>query len=217
MSGEQTRATDRALVATTSSLVEFLRDVALARRRRILDVSEYDTVLWLDDLPAEVSVEVNAGPGEVLFSVPRLRPEAPPEPLGALTNWIDRDAMLDSSADSPVLKEKGSAWVVVEQPDGSKGMISKRVSRDQAPDVGRAFELYLPVWQSWASRDRKNKPFRDWYDNLRIAAQRTAEQEDQYELVLGTGLLSWRSPSGTEIRNHLLTTRLIAVVDVDKD
>jgi len=39
MSGEQTRATDRALVATTSSLVEFLRDVALARRRRILDVS----------------------------------------------------------------------------------------------------------------------------------------------------------------------------------
>ena len=43
-----TRSKDRELIATTSSLVEFLRDVALARRRRIIDVDEYETVLWLD-------------------------------------------------------------------------------------------------------------------------------------------------------------------------
>jgi hypothetical protein len=217
MSGEQTRATDRALVATTSSLVEFLRDVALARRRRILDVSEYDTVLWLDDLPAEVSVEVNAGPGEVLFSVPRLRPEAPPEPPAALTNWIDREAMRDSSQDSPVLKEKGPAWVVVEQPDGTKGIQPKVVSRKEAPDVGRSFENYLPSWQAWAARDRRQAPFRRWYTALAAAANLVSQQDDQYEIVLGTGLLAWRSASGAQVRNHLLTTRLIAVVDTESD
>ena len=217
MSGEQTRATDRALVATTSSLVEFLRDVALARRRRILDVSEYDTVLWLDDLPAEVSVEVNAGPGEVLFSVPRLRPEAPPEPPAALTNWLDRDAMRDSSSDSPVLKEKGPAWVVVEQPDGTKGIQPKVVKRDEAPDVGRAFANWLPQWQAWAVRDRRMAPFRRWYTALAAAANLVSQQEDQYEIVLGTGLLAWRSATGAQVRNHILTTRLIAVVDTESD
>jgi very-short-patch-repair endonuclease len=212
-----TRSKDRELIATTSSLVEFLRDVALARRKRVVDVDGYDNTLWLSDLPAEVTVDHEAGPGDTLFSIPRLRPEQPPEPLAALTGWLDKEALHDSSQASPVLKEKGSAWVVVKQPDGSKGMISKLVGRDEAPDVGRAFELYLPLWQSWASRDRKTAPFRKWYNALVAAAHLTAEQEDQYELVLGTGLLGWRSPSGTVVRNHIMATRLIAIVDTDKD
>ena len=54
-----TRSKDRELIATTSSLVEFLRDVALARRQRIVDVDEYEQVLWLDDLPSEVSPSIS--------------------------------------------------------------------------------------------------------------------------------------------------------------
>jgi len=212
-----TRSKDRELIATTSSLVEFLRDVALARRRRIVDVGEYETVLWLDDLPAEVSVDVDAGPGEALFAVPRLRAEAPPEPPAALTNWLDKDALRDSSAPSPLLKEAGPAWVVVEQPNGSKGMAARVLPLAEAPDVGRAFETWLPLWQAWAARDRKAAPFRRWYTALAGAAHLVTQQEDQYEIVLGTGLLAWRSPSGTEVRNHVLTTRLIAVVDGERD
>jgi len=212
-----TRSKDRELIATTSSLVEFLRDVALARRKRIVDVKDYERVLWLNDLPSEVSPEIDAGPGDTLFSIPRMRPEAPPEPPAVLTGWLDRGALADSSQPSPVLKDKGSAWVVVKQPDGSKGMVSKLVTRAEAPDIGLSFESWLPVWHAWAARDRKQKPFRDWYAALASAAHLMAEQEDQYELVLGLGLLGWRSPSGTVVRNHLLTTRLIAVLDTDKD
>lgn len=212
-----TRSRDRELIATTSSLVEFLRDVALARRRRILDVNGYETVLWLDDLPVEVTAEVNAGPGEVLFAIPRLRAEAPPEPPAVLTNWLDKDALKESSSASPLLKAKGPAWVIVKQPDGSKGMAAKVLPLAEAPDVGRAFESYLPLWQAWAARDRRAAPFRRWYTALVGAAHLVSQQEDQYELVLGTGLVAWRSPSGTEVRNHLLTTRLVAVVDGESD
>jgi hypothetical protein len=212
-----TRSKDRDLIATTSSLVEFLRDVALARRRRIVDVAEYDTVLWLSELPAEINVDVDAGPGERLFAVPRLRAEAPPEPPAALTNWLDREALRDSTAPSPVLKEIGPAWVVVEQPDGSKGMAARALPLAEAPDVGRAFESWLPVWQAWAARDRQSAPFRRWYSALASAAHLTTQQEDQYELVLATGLVAWRSPSGTTVRNHVLTTRVIATVDSERD
>ncbi len=212
-----TRSKDRDLIATTSSLVEFLRDVALARRRRIVDVAEYDTVLWLADLPVEINVDIDAGPGEQLFAVPRLRAEAPPEPPAALTNWLDKSALHDSSAPSPVLKENGPAWVVVEQSDGSKGVVAKALPLAEAPDVGRAFESWLPLWQAWAARDRQSAPFRRWYSALASAAHLTLQQEDQYELVLATGLVAWRSPSGTTVRNHVLTTRVIATVDSDRD
>jgi very-short-patch-repair endonuclease len=212
-----TRSKDRALIATTSSLVEFLRDVALAKQRRIVDVNEYETVLWLNDLPSAITVDVNARPGETLLTIPRLRGEAPPEPPAALTNWIDRDSLTDSTARSPVLKEKGPAWVVVEQPDGNKVMAAKILRREEAPDVGRAFENYLPAWHAWAARDKRHEPYRRWYNQLASAAHLATQQEDQYEVVLGTGLLSWRSPAGTRIRNHILTTRLIAIVDADRD
>ena len=49
------------------------------------------------------------------------------------------------------------------------------------------------------------------------AAHLVSQQDDQYELVLGTGLLAWRSPSGTVVRNHVLTTRVIATVDSERD
>jgi very-short-patch-repair endonuclease len=212
-----TRSKDRELIATTRSLVEFLRDIAQARRRRIVDVTEYDSVLWLDDLPGEVVINAEAGPGEVLFAVPRIRAEAPPEPPAALTNWLDRAAINDSSSPTPVLKERGPAWVVVEQPDGTKGMAAKVLPLADAPDVGRAFESWLPLWHAWAARDRQAAPFRRWYMALVGAAHLVAQQEDQYELVLGTGLLAWRTSEGTDIRNHVFATRLLALVDGEQD
>ncbi len=212
-----TRARDRELIATTSSLVEFLRDIALARRRRIVDVGQYESVLWLDDLPAEVVVDAEAGPGEILFAVPRIRAEAPPEPPAALTNWLDRAALADSSNPSPVLRDRGPAWVVVDQPDGTRGMTAQVLPLDEAPDVGRAFEAWLPLWNAWAARDRKAAPFRRWYSALASAAHLTTQQEDQYELVLGTGLLAWRTAAGTDVRNHIFVTRLLAIVDGESD
>jgi very-short-patch-repair endonuclease len=211
-----TRSKDRDLIATTANLVEFLRDVAMARQKRVVDVSSYKLVQWLDDLPSEVRVELEAGPGEVLLSVPRRRPEAPPTPPAQLTGWIDPEELHNSDLKAPTLKEQGSGWVELRQ-DGTKGVRSGVVTRAQAPGIVDTFYTYLESWKVWAARDRKQKPFRTWYNALAEAARLVREQEDQYELVLGLGLLTWRTPGGTVVRNHLLTTRLIAVIDTAKD
>src|SRR5690606_38782697 len=123
----------------------------------------------------EVRVEIEAGPGEALFTIPRLRPEAPPEPPAVLTGWLDREAWANSDHKTLALKDKGSAWVVVQQPDGTKGVVSKLVSRAEAPDIGMTFDAWLPMWQAWATRDRKQKPFRTWYTALAEAAHLMAE------------------------------------------
>src|SRR5262245_35912643 len=212
-----TRSTDRELIATTSGLVEFLRDVALARRRRITDVAEHETVLWLAELPAEVIVDTDAGPGEALFAVPRVRAEAPPQPPAALTNWLEPDQVRDSSLAAPALRPAGPVWVTVTQPGGGRGMTAQVRPLAEAPEVTRAYQTWLPVWQAWAGRDRMTAGIRRWYQGLASAAHLVGAQEDQYELVLGTGLVGWRSPSGTAVRNHVLVTRLRAVVDPERD
>jgi hypothetical protein len=185
-----TRSKDRDLIATTASLVEFLRDVAMARQKRVVDLADYKQVLWFDDVPSQVPVELEAGPGETLLSVPRRRPEAPPPPPASLTGWIDKDELNNSDLKEPTLKETGTAWVDVRQPDGTLATTPKTVSRKEKPEVVEKFFDWLPQWKAWAARDRTQKPFRTWYNALAEAARLVAEQEDQYELVLGLGLLT---------------------------
>src|SRR6185503_7430360 len=105
MTAPTSRSTDKALIATTSNLVELLRDVAHARRRRILDIDDHEVVLWLAELPAGVSLDRDAGPGEALFSVPRVRAEAPPTLPASLTEWVSAASVRDSALSEPGLLE----------------------------------------------------------------------------------------------------------------
>ncbi|HEY7225775.1 MAG TPA: AAA domain-containing protein [Micromonosporaceae bacterium] len=211
-----TRSKDRDLIATTANLVEFLRDVAMARQKRVVDVADYKLVQWFDGLPSEVRVEIEAGPGETLLSIPRHRPEAPPNP-GKLASWLDAEELTNSDLKAPALKEQGADWAIARQTDGTLGTHGKLVTRAEAPGILDSYYTYLEGWKNWAARDRKHKPYRTWYNALAEAARLVREQEDQYELVLGLGLLTWRTPGGTVVRNHLITTRLIAVIDTAKD
>ncbi|MFC4910320.1 hypothetical protein [Actinomadura gamaensis] len=111
------------------------RHVAEAVRASAERASGGDGIHWLAELPAEVFVEAEAGPGEVLFSVPLI-------PL-------------------------------------------------RPPSVPVEFDAWLAM--------------RHWYRALRDVA-------DQ-EVVLVTGLLSWRPPDGPPVRGHLLSTPVQIVMD----
>ena len=211
--GEQTRSKDRELIATTSSLVEFLRDVALARRRRIVDVDEYETVLWLDDLPAEVSRRDRRRPGRDAVRHPAAAPRGAAGAAGRAHRLARPRRAGRLVGRSPVLKEKGPAWVVVEQPDGSKGMLAKLVPRPRRPTSGAPSRRGCRSWHAWAARDRKADA---------VPATGTRRWPAAAHLVSAAGgpvrararhsaCWRWRSPAGTVVRNHLLTTRLIAV------
>ncbi|MEU8797917.1 hypothetical protein [Spirillospora sp. NPDC048819] len=68
-------------------LLRFLRDLARARRRPSRDLSAHDHVNWLSELPGDVYVEADAGPGDVLFSVPVI-PLTPPVVLEEFDGWL---------------------------------------------------------------------------------------------------------------------------------
>ncbi|WP_344899809.1 hypothetical protein [Actinomadura meridiana] len=68
-------------------LLRYLRDLARGRRRPSRDVAGHDHVHWLCDLPGDVYVETDAGPGDVLFSVPVI-PLTPPVVLEEFDGWL---------------------------------------------------------------------------------------------------------------------------------
>ncbi|MFB4306155.1 hypothetical protein [Actinomadura sp. GTD37] len=68
-------------------LLGFLRDLARARRRPSRDLADHDQVHWLAELPGDVYVEADAGPGDVLFSVPVI-PLTPPVVLEEFDGWL---------------------------------------------------------------------------------------------------------------------------------
>ena len=69
------------------ALLEYLRDLARARRGPVRGLAACDQVHWLADLPGEVYVETDAGPGDVLFSIPVI-PLTPPGVLEEFDGWL---------------------------------------------------------------------------------------------------------------------------------
>ncbi|MEO3822294.1 hypothetical protein [Actinomadura sp. B10D3] len=88
--GRPGRAVDEAAAREAehaARLLGYLRDLARARRRPSRDLADHDHVHWLADLPGDVYVERDAGPGEVLFSVPVI-PLTPPVVLEEFDGWL---------------------------------------------------------------------------------------------------------------------------------
>ena len=188
------RAHDTALIDTTARLIEFLRKLAMNRRQRVLDCREYPQhggrVMWLADLPEQVAVATDATAGDILLSLDPVKSEPPPPLPEVLRGWLDPREPNDSAVE-PVLQESGL------------------VPRD----VKSAYRRWLPHWHTWAEHDRLVRPARTWYRDLAATAELLSQQDDEYEFVLATGLLSWRAADASTVCNHVLTTPVRVAMD----
>jgi hypothetical protein len=79
------------------------------------------------------------------------------------------------------------------------------VDRPEAhPEVVEAWADYLPRWERWAAEDRRLRPIFEVYKRLFDVEQLGNQLGEQYEIVVGIGLLTWSGQTGA-IRRHLLT------------
>ncbi|MFB9676070.1 AAA domain-containing protein [Streptosporangium vulgare] len=215
MSAQQSLARDPQLVDSATRLVEFLRDLASARRVPIRDLRNHAQVLWLVDLPDEVKPHGEAGPGEVFLSVDHIRNTPPPSLPDELHGWVRHEELVDAELDAPELSKTGPRRI--EETDENGKVVSRWETQQDRPDVVRAYDRWVPHWQVWADRERDRIRQQRWHRDLYSISNQLDQIDDEWELVLATGLLSWVAPGGTRIRNHLLTTRLHLRVDQDTE
>ncbi|MCK9894919.1 AAA domain-containing protein [Frankia sp. AgB32] len=193
-----------ALADRCHRLVRFLQELAVGRGARVRTVDEHPLVLWLSELPASAQLAEHAGPGEVLLTAPAAAALPPPPPLPAvLAGRVD---LPDAAHADPV---NPPAWL---EPDPEAGTYPE-TNADIKAKAEEAYREWLPAWRTWAGRARADAERRALHTTLHAVAARLAQEGDALELVLATGLLTWRPAGGPLIREHLLTTRLTAEID----
>ncbi|MGI4896770.1 MAG: hypothetical protein ACRYF3_16825, partial [Janthinobacterium lividum] len=176
MNVEETNAARRReLVGQVGALVDFLRALATMGAAPVREVESQPEVLWLVDVPAEIGVDATAGPGERLATFPAIAAEAHPPLPKVLSGWLDGSRLADSSASVPLLVDRFA------EDAESGGFVGDS-------DVRREYARWSGEWRAWADRDRGSAPSRAWYEALSSVHRLISRQDDQFELVLQTGM-----------------------------
>lgn len=204
---------DRARRDKAIRLVDFLTQVALLRSKVVRTVDEYQNVLWLNEVPMQTGCFTQAwGPNEdhdsdVWISVQgRREPELPTVP-DLCENWV-RIESLHNTSDLPQLLEE--ILVPSDDPDCNENSEQEQLVRDtmrleDCPEVQESWNTYVESrWLPWMAAHNDWASMHKVYSQLFAIRQEQARLGEEYELVLGVGLLFWRTPSGQQIRRHLL-------------
>ncbi|MFC3688585.1 AAA domain-containing protein [Aquipuribacter hungaricus] len=190
-------------------LFRYLRAAQELRSTPVRDISVYrreeQRLLWFVDLPEHDAVEhpllaedPPADGAPVLF-VRRVPVVVAPVPDERLTPWLT-SLDWDDPARAPELRP--SRLVPSEDLDGP----GSSVDVTDVPGITNLFEGWLPRWQAWAEQELAAQPVRDLYADLHHAYTRSTAQPEEFELVLGVGLLGWRPLGHETVRRHLVTS-----------
>ncbi|MFF4990240.1 AAA domain-containing protein [Streptosporangium saharense] len=152
----------------------------------------------------------------MLFTLDYVPQAAPPPVPEVLDGWVSMEQCQDANADDPPLAVEGPGRELVRVADSSEWWEEREdhtVRREEAAEVLRAYGPWLARWREWAERERTDRPLRELHDQLYHWHQKRAQQDDQLELVLATGLLTWSDPQGDTVHRHILTHRVETSVD----
>ncbi len=197
----------------TLALFRFLLDFVALRTKTVRDVSQYEDIVWLADIPRRRGCHCAVwGTGEdtethswLSVKQPRLIP--PPQPSGELVRWMRPSEISDSSLEMPELLDELAT-------DRDEQVPSPPSSILDHPEIKREWEEYVQnSWWPWAERDRVEQAVQRVYSKLFAMYQRQQRLGEQYEIVLGVGLLCWEPDGHAPLRRHAVVANASLELD----
>jgi very-short-patch-repair endonuclease len=182
-----------------------VRDIRGDRAWRLWlrDLPDHETISLIDYIPDDQEAEPEAGPEGssqenervVLRSV---RPEAtpPPTPPEELVDWLGAEWNDCRSNPEPRVSRNvtDDEETIVEKFDDSRERVL-------------ALEGYRALWSAWAKQEQITLAAADVFARLYELHGALQRDPDQFELLLGAGMLSW-SHDNLEVFHPLLTRPL---------
>lgn len=202
-------ARDRAL-----RLIRYLQELAALRASIIRDVETYENVIWLHEIPREKGCFTQAwGPneeigGDVWVEVQKANEPALPRIPEVCEPWANRETITNTDGRPELFS---SITVPAEVQDVEAGppqpAYEERKLADY-PDIQQAWDQYIEQkWLPWAELHRRWALVQKVYAKLFAIHQEQQRLGEEYELVLGLGFLTWLTPSGHQVRRHLVTAK----------
>ena len=196
-------------------LVDYLTRIAQLRSKVVRNVDEYQSVLWLNDVPSLKGCFTQAWgrdenhDSDIWIEIQRpIEPELPIVP-DLCNDWVKIESLRNTSDLPEILPEIA---VLIDNPDWSEDSeqpesIPHTNRLEDYPEVQKAWDSYVESkWLDWAADYKAWESIHKVYSHLFTIDREQSRLGEEYELVLGLGLLIWRSPSGQNIRRHLLVS-----------
>jgi very-short-patch-repair endonuclease len=187
------------------ALYTFLKEFTELRMESVRSIDSYDQVLWLDAVPREPGCSCavwHRGREEeepdVWLEVKKPRLIPPPTPPAELAPWLSSQ-WEDSEAELPELRDEIAAI----GKDSESQPVRLRLA--DHPQVKALWEAYVPDrWWPWREQDRRAQAVQQVYTDLFRIYQKQQRLGEQYEVILGLGLLKWRLPTGLVVERHVI-------------
>ncbi|MGB5039468.1 MAG: AAA family ATPase, partial [Nitrospira sp.] len=186
-------------------LLDYLLRLATLRTKLIRDISEYENVLWISDVPQERGCYTQAWgrdeehePDEWIEVQTRREPELPVVP-SQCKDWVNPSA-LRNKHNLPELRPEITRQI--HNPDWSEGSDQPETipHTERLEDqfvVQQAWDRYLQgKWLPWIEEHNAWEKIHKIYSALFAIHQAQLRLGEEYELVLGLGLLTWQTPNG---------------------
>jgi very-short-patch-repair endonuclease len=199
-------------------LVEYLLRLASLRTKLVRDIADYEKLLWLKDIPREKGCFTQAWgqdenyDSDIWVEVQKRRePELPSVP-DQCKDWVD-DGSLRNKNDLPEVLPEITRQV--ENPDwqeasGQRELIERTERLEDHPEVRKAWDRYLEErWLPWVEEHNAWESVHKVYSSVFAIHQEQLRLGEEYELVLGLGLLTWQTATGHRVRRHLIVANAL--------
>lgn len=215
LNNQQTHSPEQQKVAR---LVDYLLRLATLRTKLVRDVADYERVLWVSTVPHERGCFTQAWgrdeehePDEWLEVQNRPEPELPTVPAQC-KNWVNL-AALHNKNDLPDLLPEITRQIPnpdwCEESDQPE-MIPHKECLEEHPEVRPVWDRYVEEkWLPWREDHHAWEKIHKVYSALFAIHQEQLRLGEEYELVLGLGLLTWQTPTGQRVRRHLIVADAI--------
>jgi very-short-patch-repair endonuclease len=208
---------NRDFVADASRLFEFFTRSTRLRIREQLSTDNYKDVEWLRDFPDSPAVRFpepqEAEQTEYVLQVDKLPYNEPPVPDSALSGGLGHFDYRDPS-------QKPSFELPQPIDSDPDGHFDEVLTAEEEGHLTGLYEEWFSRWSSWAEGERPLKPVRDLYKSLHDIERELSIQPENWDLVLGVGLLTMRRSDGDSaevklIKRHVFTHQLRIALDYD--
>ena len=199
-------------------LVDYLLRLATLRTKLIRDIAEYEKVLWVSNVPHERGCFTQAWgrdeehePDEWLEVQNRREPELPAV-LPPCKDWVNLSALRNKNRLPELIPEITRQ---VRNPNWREGSdepenIPRTECLEDHPEVQQAWDRYVEAkWSPWMEEHNAWEKVHKVYSEHFAIHQSQLRLGEEYELVLGLGLLTWQTPTSQRVRRHVIVADAI--------
>ena len=195
--------------STEIELLKFLREFSKLRTRKILEVDQFESVIWFSDIPQEKECDVITRHLDkqdinydqwIEIKKPKIIEYPKPPPI--IRDWIKDQDLLSYTQDL-----KPFPYTIKESLGVNGEVFTQKISLEESPKVSQAFDIYYQQqWLPWAKERKRIESIQKLYNKLYNIYQKYKNLSESYQIVLGLGLLSTQNSKKQHIKRHIVTT-----------